>query len=632
MIIDELIALLGFETKGADDLRQFNQGLDDAERKAQAVARRIDAMSVAIGGFLAGVGLEVGRRIGNFAKEFMNPWSLASEAAKPLDDLVKLADRTAFAFEALQEWQFAARQAGASAGEFQSSVQSMTRLLAEAARGAGRGKLALEAYGLSARTAGGDVKEADQFLLELADKIQTLSEAEALDLATKMGLSPGMLTLLKSGREEIEKLHAQAREGGLVFTEAEARQAEAYNDSLSLANQTITAMRHRIAVQFLPVLRQMLDRFSDWHRINQDIIRLGLERFGQTMARGFGEAVNVVQRTGAALFDVGRAAYFAGDRLVDLVSRVTGLNRTVAAGVLGAGMIGSTALGRAAMVALARRVPAIGALLLFEDLMSGLRGDDSYIGSIEGGAEALDRLREAFSGVNEALRALTEAFDVDLDWSKLAAPGDLINDALLIYLDGLTRYLEHLERVYRTLASAITSVREAVGNAAIPGVRDAEPDTPADHFFKFRDRNLRNEEVGPTNERARRGDRMPAPQPDPERFGGDGRRSRLGVPDRSRFAGGVEQADGMDDLRAKLQNLNGHLAKMSGEAVTRAVDATITDARQDNRQFPVTVNSTVNQTVQQATQAPGAAAQATSRAVGQAAVPDRAQMNTEPSF
>ena len=78
-----------------------------------------------------------------------------------------------------------------------------------------------------------------------------------------------------------------------------------------------------------------------------------------------------------------------------------------------------------------------------------------------------------------------------------------------------------------------------------------------------------------------------------------------------------------------MGNLEGNLQRMVPD---QAVDATITDARQDNRSFPQTNNVTVNQTVTQATDAPKQAAQATAGAVQGAVANQRSQIETEPSF
>jgi hypothetical protein len=95
--------------------------------------------------------------------------------------------------------------------------------------------------------------------------------------------------------------------------------------------------------------------------------------------------------------------------------------------------------------------------------------------------------------------------------------------------------------------------------------------------------------------------------------------------------GGVAAAPPAPDYRSQLQavaakvdGMNAHLAQMTGAA---SVNATVTDARQDNRQFPVTVSVNAPITVQQATQAPAALAGAVSSAVkvGVTAQPARFQ-------
>lgn len=83
------------------------------------------------------------------------------------------------------------------------------------------------------------------------------------------------------------------------------------------------------------------------------------------------------------------------------------------------------------------------------------------------------------------------------------------------------------------------------------------------------------------------------------------------------------------ELEAYLNNINGNLANMDIES---SFDAAITDARQDNRQFPFESNVSITQHVQQATDAPRAAAEATGRAVSQTAAGQRTQVETEPAF
>jgi len=82
-------------------------------------------------------------------------------------------------------------------------------------------------------------------------------------------------------------------------------------------------------------------------------------------------------------------------------------------------------------------------------------------------------------------------------------------------------------------------------------------------------------------------------------------------------------------IAAAINGANANLATMAGKAQVQPV---ITDARQDNRQFPVSVSAPVTVNVQQPTQAPAAAGAAVGRAVGQAATPQPTRIEAEPSF
>lgn len=87
----------------------------------------------------------------------------------------------------------------------------------------------------------------------------------------------------------------------------------------------------------------------------------------------------------------------------------------------------------------------------------------------------------------------------------------------------------------------------------------------------------------------------------------------------------------MDAVAAKVDAINPHLADMTGQA-GGSVDAVITDARQDNRQFPISVSAPVTVNVSQPTAAPGAVGAAVAGAVGKGAAQGRAQLETPPAF
>lgn len=286
-IIDELVSILGYKVQGQENLRQFKQGLSDAEKRAEGLASGITNMARGVTTGMLAIGSAIAGVTGSM-------FALANAAAGPLDELGKAADRAGVSFEALQELGFAAEQSGSSVTELSNAVEMMSRRLAEAARGQGRAKTALEAYGLSATDASGEIKSATDFLGELADTFQGLSAAERLDLGQQLGLSRGLITMLSQGNDELERMRQVARDAGLIFTDEDRSRAEAYNDAMNTLMRTVRAMRDRIAIDLLPTLMQMIGGMQDWLNANRAVIQQNvggfLERIGrhaQTVSTGF---------------------------------------------------------------------------------------------------------------------------------------------------------------------------------------------------------------------------------------------------------------------------------------------------------------------------------------------------------
>lgn len=64
MIIDELIAVLGYDVRGEGELARFNRGIDTAERNARRASRALGAMGVAVGTFVGNIAAMGAVRLG----------------------------------------------------------------------------------------------------------------------------------------------------------------------------------------------------------------------------------------------------------------------------------------------------------------------------------------------------------------------------------------------------------------------------------------------------------------------------------------------------------------------------------------------------------------------------------------
>jgi len=436
MILDELVAILGFEVTGEDDLRSFQEGLDNAANSARAFAEELFDVAesaaqglAAISGTVAGVATAL--------------TAFASQTADRLAFVEDAAERTGLSFKRMQELAAAGQIAGVEVGNFTGTLETMTRRLAKAARGTGQAKTALEEYGLSAVDASGKIKQADQFLLEVSDRIQTLSAAQQLDLAQQLGISREVLTMLRAGRKDIELYVEQAREAGLIFDERVQEQYSDFQDSLSLMSQTFRAIKDQLTLDYMPALTDVIDRTQEWLKANRDAIR---EDIGGAIRRTAENIKFLVKQIPLGELDFEK---------------------------IGAGFIAFTRL-------VSKRLFWLQiAFVAFDDVVTGLRGGESftkdYIDGLKRIEKRLESVKKLAQSLLEPFRAIGEFF------SSLGISGDPVGQ-----LVGKARELLGLESdVRQTPSGESRSLGERV--------RDLGELHP-DQIFTPRDDEIRNED------------------------------------------------------------------------------------------------------------------------------------------
>lgn len=761
MVIDELIAILGYDVKGEGELDRFNQGLDRAQHRAEVAAARINAVGVAAGAFFGTIAAQGAMRLGsligslpgdilNVGKKFeaygiqLKALEGSQEAAnKALDWIGDFAKRTPLELDGVVAAYAQMRTFGLDPtnGSLQAMVDTMAM--------SGKGQEQLQGIILAVGQAWTAQKLQGQDAMQLMQRgvpvWDILSKAMGKSVEEVQKLSKAG----KLGRKEIQLL---IDEMGKRAAGASDEFAKSFDGITSNISDIWTGFLKQISDKgyYDNVKRRLsgvLETLNEWDKSGV------LDKAATAISHFLSKSIDVGAHAGSQLWTIGKAAYYAANGIVELISRVTGLDKSVSAGILGAAVVGSTATGRAALLALAKRVPMIAALLALDDLMTTAKGGDSMITEWAG--------REKIDKINASLRDLLKNLS---DWAEFKMPEDnsVVNameeqqnvaqklaDAFQLVIDGLNRLFgaDRPEEVAQPTKPEIVGSGEKFDqNRLGPGqggwIEEPKPqdltvpmtDEALDLKFRLQEEEGRkaegraptakpaaapttvnaptvetptiNPKIGPVDVKAHvetptirpmvetptvrakveqptirlpdtievppsRPQSVPAIKPDDATLSGEklssladgilsaGEMMRSAIekassyvadgmaayaadrakkgdrvfprePDPARF-GPVDapSASGMGQLRAMLENMNANLAKMTPE---KAVQATVTDARQDNRQFPVTVNSTVNQTVTQASQAPAAAARATSQAVGQAAVPQAGRLAVDSAF
>lgn len=225
-------------------------------------------------GLLAGMGAAIAGSAAGIAG-----W--VTSVSESIDPLVQFGRETGVAVETIQTLGYAAEVNGSSVDALQASLGEMTKRVGEfVSTGEGEAKDVAARLGLQFKNLNGEVKSSDVIFRELADKLHGMSQAEKFSVLDKMGIDRSMVQLLSKTGEEIEGLQNKAAALGVV-TQDQANQFAAYNDSLKTLGKGFEGIKFQVAIGFVPVLKDLVDGFTDFLIANKDLIKNGLSHLGE---------------------------------------------------------------------------------------------------------------------------------------------------------------------------------------------------------------------------------------------------------------------------------------------------------------------------------------------------------------
>lgn len=183
------------------------------------------------------------------------------------DRVAKTAARLGMGVEALQEYEFAAGQAGVSQEQLTSGLVTFNRNLGLARAGTGRLFGLLQrpnvAPDLLTRLIGSPNPEsAFREMLSAIGKIEDSSNRLALANAAFGGSGPQFTSFASAGDAEIERLRLRARELGIISAES-AKAAEVNSDSWDETLRAFKGSAYELAGTILPELTKAQDRWTD---------------------------------------------------------------------------------------------------------------------------------------------------------------------------------------------------------------------------------------------------------------------------------------------------------------------------------------------------------------------------------
>jgi len=744
-IIDELIAILGYDVQGEDKLRRFNAGMDAAEKHARSAAQGIGVFGVAVGSFLGGMALEATSRLAGAIKDIPAGVTKTGATFENLGIRLETLEGSSEKARVAMDWiqQFAkdtplglADTADAYANlknygidPTNGSLMALTDAMAASGKGTqqlGRLSLALGQAWVKQKLQGGEILQLTEAGIPVWDM---LAEATGKNVVELQKLSAAG----KLGRDEIQLLIDAI---GRKYAGASEKMARTYDGLVDKLGDAYQVFQRMIAdAGWFDFVKKNLDEME--RRIGAFLETDQAKQWASTISNIMVRATQAMMRFGRAIWRVGEFAVDGFRRLGRFIGDVT---RQLSGGKID--LSDWEAFGAALAVLLAWLSPVTAAIVLaglaLDDFLTWLEGGDSIIGDFIGSMPdliaAFDELapgvREAVSNAVAALRNgdWSGALDAiqDADWAavgKKAADAFLsawegLSGRLQPYIDQAKAYLESVDwsdAINAGMSNAIVTLQNVdwgnvgeeggklgtqialalieslgkdlhgasvvIGNALkgelsevklwegglgslvalslkaqgnlITGAIAGITEEIRAAVLKWFDIDLRGAGVRlaqslwegfksylpslPSWDEFLWGEAA-KPDFDPrEHFRIENQINRdrprvLQMPTQERPVledRATRERVGGTSFDRLLQSFNDNLARMVPD---NAVQATVTDARQDNRQFPMNVSTNITQNIQQATQAPAAAAQATGQAVNSAVAGQAARIEQEPAF
>lgn len=220
-------------------IRALSMGAGEVKNALDGLASRAGSAGVALGAFGA-AGVLAAAALGAVAVATHGAFDAMNRAA----DLTDAADRIGIGVEALQQWRYAADEAGVDVGKFEGALEKLNGALGKFKMGLGDAKLkpVFEELGITKEQLDG-VNTADQLLLMLADTLgQVKDRAQQVALARALGVEDA-LPAIRLGRAELERLTGAASELGLVLSAETNAALDESQRKLEMANQQMRVAR-----------------------------------------------------------------------------------------------------------------------------------------------------------------------------------------------------------------------------------------------------------------------------------------------------------------------------------------------------------------------------------------------------
>jgi ribosomal protein L12E/L44/L45/RPP1/RPP2 len=216
---------------------------------------------------VAAVGAAVGTLLGNaLTGAFHSLKESVKTAIESADKMDELAESIGITVEKLSGLRFAADLSGVGLDSLATNMTKLGRSMAESvAEPASTAARTLQAMGISATDASGQLRPINDVFLDIADRFRTYEDGAAkVALATNLFGRAGaaMIPLLNQGRDGIAQQADEAARLGLTLDTKTIKAAASFNDTLTKMSRIWDGFIMQLTAKLLPTLQFVAERFA----------------------------------------------------------------------------------------------------------------------------------------------------------------------------------------------------------------------------------------------------------------------------------------------------------------------------------------------------------------------------------
>ena len=261
------------------------QGVNNTQKAFKDIKRNLDVLDRKTKGLQKSFSFVAKSAVASFTAVSV----AVGVSTSKIDRLVKTSEKLGVSAEFLQKFRFAAEQAGIRTETADMAVQRFTRRLAEADKGTGEAKDALNQLGIQLRDNEGSLRPVEEVLLDVADGIKNVtSESEKVRLAFKFFDSEGVALVgtMKGGSEVLREFFNDAESLGAVLDAQSAKGVANFADEITRLRTLVGGLINNFTASLAPALETITQDFIDLVQKNIEA-QGGFKEFGNFLANEF---------------------------------------------------------------------------------------------------------------------------------------------------------------------------------------------------------------------------------------------------------------------------------------------------------------------------------------------------------